>query len=187
MYDIKTLIINGSPRPDGNSANLLSIAKKNLAGEITELAAYHEDFAPCNDCRACHKTIGCQIADDFNIITDDDYNNIIIASPIYMGTLTPPMHAIISRFQANFASKYFLDAPIQYRPKRAIGILVGGGNGNGDEALRLLRFFCTSLNAMLDEDSIITSLNTDTRPAAEDTAAVQKLQTAMILLRRNIS
>ena len=176
MSDIKTLIINGSPRPDGNTAKLLEIAKENLVGEIVELSAYYGNFAPCNDCRDCHKKIGCQIKDDFNIITDDDYDNIIIASPIYMGTLTPPMHAIISRFQANFVAKHFLNSPIKYRPKRAIVILVGGGNGNGDEAIRLSKFFCATLNAVLDGGSIVTSLNTDTVPAVEDADAVLRLR-----------
>lgn len=176
---MKTLIINGSPRKNGCTASLLNLAKETLVGEIIEISAYHNNISPCIDCRACHKTVGCPIPDDFQLITADDFEQLIIASPIYMGNLTPPMLSILSRFQANYVAKRFLKNPITLRPKRAITILVGGGDGAPDEAIRQSRMLARSLNATLTDDDIITSLNTDSTPAIEDSIAIAKLKESL--------
>ena len=50
---MKTLIINGSPRVNGNTAALIAELKKHISGEVIELSAFRSDIAPCTDCRAC--------------------------------------------------------------------------------------------------------------------------------------
>ena len=52
----KTLIINGSPRPKGDTAALIAELKRNLKGEVVELSAFRSKIAPCVDCRSCWKT-----------------------------------------------------------------------------------------------------------------------------------
>ena len=50
---MKTLILNGSPRPNGNTVALINELKKHLEGEVIELSAFRSNIAPCVDCRGC--------------------------------------------------------------------------------------------------------------------------------------
>jgi multimeric flavodoxin WrbA len=58
---MKTLIINGSPRRNGDTSGLIEKLKKQLSGEIDEVSAYYDKIAPCVDCRQCWKKKGCAI------------------------------------------------------------------------------------------------------------------------------
>ena len=60
---MKTLIINGSPRPKGDTQNLLSRLRPMLEGEIVQVDAYRDNIHACIDCRACWKTPGCAVKD----------------------------------------------------------------------------------------------------------------------------
>lgn len=52
---MKTLILNGSPRKNGDTAQLLELAKAQLQGTYHVVAAYTADIHPCIDCRHCQK------------------------------------------------------------------------------------------------------------------------------------
>jgi len=64
----KTLIINGSPRVDGDCATLIRELKKNLQGDIVEVSAFRSNIAPCVDCRGCHETARCVINDEMQVM-----------------------------------------------------------------------------------------------------------------------
>ncbi len=80
----KTLIINGSPHKNGDTAYILQQIKNKLEGEVEEINAYFDKISPCIDCRHCWKQEGCAIKDGMEKIYKDDYDTIIVASPIYM-------------------------------------------------------------------------------------------------------
>ncbi len=48
---MKTLILNGSPRPDGDVSALIAALRGSLSGEVMELAP--EGISGCTDCRYC--------------------------------------------------------------------------------------------------------------------------------------
>jgi len=95
----KTLIINGSPRPHGDTATLIAELKKHLIGEVVEISAYRSNIAPCVDCRGCWKTAKCVVKDDMSLIYNDDFDNVVLASPVYYMTLPGPVLSLMSRFQ----------------------------------------------------------------------------------------
>ena len=171
----KTLIINGSPRINGDTAFLIKELREHLHGEIIELSAYRSKIAPCIDCRACWKKRGCAIKDDMEIIYNDDFDNVILASPIYFMTLPGQVLNIMSRFQPQFAAKQFLGDPIILSPKKAGLILTAGGHGNISGADHHIRVFFKMLNAGGYENHRVISANTDTLPAAQDKEAIQAL------------
>ena len=170
-----TLVINGSPRENGNCAQIIARIWPRL-GSAARLDAYWAQIAPCNDCRACHKTGECIVKDDMRVILNDDFNRVVIISPIYMGTLTPPMISLLTRFQADYAAKRFRKAPVSRRPKQASLILLGGGDGKPDEALRLGRLTARSLNAAPGPEDIHMYLDTDRAPAVSDMSFMKKLE-----------
>jgi multimeric flavodoxin WrbA len=143
---MKTLIINGSPRKAGGTAYLLNALKKKLTGDILEIDTYFTKTSPCNDCRYCWTNPKCLIGDEMQNVYRyiDDCDNIILASPIYFGTLTGSLLNWASRLQYIWVSKNFRNHPVlQDKNRRGGIILVDGGDGYMQEALamgkRLLR------------------------------------------------
>ena len=127
---MKTLIINGSPRPDGNTVALLRELKKELKGEVVEVSAFYSNIAPCVDCRGCWKTAKCVVDDGMQVIYEDDFDNVVVASPVYYGTLPGSVLSLMSRLQPWHAATYFINEPLVQRPKKAAAILTAGGKGN---------------------------------------------------------
>ena len=80
---MKTLILNGSPRVNGDTASLIRTVTEGLLGEHKVLDTYRCDISPCVDCRYCREHPGCAIQDEMQEIYDyiQQCDNILIASP----------------------------------------------------------------------------------------------------------
>lgn len=172
---MKTLIINGSPRPNGNTAVLVKELKKYLDGEIIELSAFYSNIAPCVDCRGCWKTAKCVVKDEMQVIYNDDFDNIVIASPVYYGTLPGQLLSLMSRLQPWHAATFFLKKPLVQRQKKAAAILTAGGKGNEERAYHHLRAFFRMVNGQDFEKRMVCSGRTDYCPAEEDQRALDKV------------
>lgn len=170
---MKTLIINGSPRPNGNTAALIEQAAKNLNGEIKTINAYHSNISPCTDCRFCKKNKGCIIKDDMQQIYSyiEDCDNIIIASPVYFGELTGRLLDVCSRFQTYFSAMHFRGEKPEIKPKKAAVILTGGGSGTPKRAYDTAALILRHLSAD-NIHPLVCSFNTDKLPASEDISAL---------------
>ena len=172
----KTLIINGSPRVNGDNAFLINELKKHLEGEVTELSAFRSDIAPCIDCRGCWDTAKCVVEDEMRIIYDDDFDNVVLASPVYFMTLPGQVLSLMSRFQPQHVAQFFLKKPLDIKPKRGGLILTAGGNGNAKGAAHHIRVFFKLMNAKGYEEHYVTSLNTDNIPASCDEKAIKDVR-----------
>ncbi len=172
---MKTLIINGSPRKNGDTVFLLNELKKHINGELIEISAYYDNLKPCIDCRACQKNKGCVINDDMKKIYSDDFDNVVIASPLYMSNLTAPLIGLASRFQAYYCAKRFLNDEFILTKKKAALIIVGGGDGGPEEAIRLARWIFKKMNAHGCENHMVFSLHTDNRATNEDIEAISRV------------
>jgi multimeric flavodoxin WrbA len=99
---IRILGIVGSPRVGGNTERLvaetLTAAKED--GAETELVSLaNREIKPCDACLSCKKTGECRIKDDFKPIFDKmvEADGIILSSPVYFGSATPQIKALIDR------------------------------------------------------------------------------------------
>lgn len=173
---MKTLIINGSPRREGNTVALINELKKHLSGEVVELSAFYSDIAPCVDCRGCWETAECVVHDEMQVIYDDEFDNVVIASPVYYGTLPGSVLSLMSRLQPWHAAMFFIGKPLNQRPKKSAAILTAGGKGNEERAHHHLRAFFRMVNASGFEEHIAYSPNTDTFPASEDEKAKAEVE-----------
>ena len=65
---------------------------------------------PCQACGRCHKTGVCGTRDDMTAIYRkiERADVVIVASPVYFGTVTAQLKAMIDRFQAVWAAKNLL-------------------------------------------------------------------------------
>jgi multimeric flavodoxin WrbA len=99
---MKVLAIVGSPRQGGNTETLTrqvltAIEEAGLETELVRLAGL--DIAPCDGCLACRGTEACSIKDDLQPIylRMRESQGIILASPVYMGSATALIKAVMER------------------------------------------------------------------------------------------
>ncbi len=173
---MKTLIINGSPRPEGNTVMLIRELKAHLEGEVLEISAFYSGIAPCIDCRGCWKTAQCVVHDGMDQIYADDFDNVIIATPVYFGTMPGAMLSLLSRMQPWHVATHFLKEPLVQRPKKAAAILTAGSKGNSDRTGMHMGAFFRMLNARGYEAHTACSPNTDTIPADQDETALEQVR-----------
>lgn len=166
---METLILNGSPRKDGDTVSLINRVVEGLNGDYKIVNAYKCDVNPCVDCRYCWKNSGCcvddQMQDIYSYIQKCD--NILIASPIYFSQLTGKLLDIGSRLQTYYCARYFRNEEPVAKNKKAAVIVVGGGDGNVNKSYETA---CTLLHQMNSYDilPLVFSHDTNKRPAIED-------------------
>ncbi|MCD1295221.1 flavodoxin family protein [Methanocella sp. CWC-04] len=100
MY--KVIGIVGSPRFNGNTEYLIREALEVLKKEGFDTELIHlgeKKIAPCEACYACNMMKDCQIQDDFQEIFAkmEEADGIILGSPVYFGSATPQIKALIDR------------------------------------------------------------------------------------------
>jgi multimeric flavodoxin WrbA len=172
---MKTLILNGSPRKNGDTAALVGALRDCLSGEGQELSAFFGNVSPCIDCRRCNERAGCAIRDGMDAVYADDFDVAVVASPLYMSNLTGPLMNVASRLQPYYAARRFLKAPFQLRKKTGVLLLAGGGDGKPDGAIRLAKWIFRLLNADFEDENMALSMNTDAVPAARDEVALAQI------------
>lgn len=176
-----TFILDGSPRKNGETTVLIDAVRHSLKGSVHIFSPYTQNFRPCIDCRWCRTHEGCTIDDDmqalYRVIEGDD--NVIIASPIYFGSLTPPLLAIQSRFQSYFSGS-FDTLPRHGLPKKGALLLTGGGAGGYEQAEQTAKNMLKIMNA--EWVGTAGSYHTDTLPAREDERALAKCSEIVTIL-----
>lgn len=173
---MKTLILNGSPRPHGDTAGLLERLLPQLSGEVRVVDAYRLQASPCIDCRFCWDHIGCALPDEMQKLYPyiEVCDNILIASPIYFSELTGKLLDLGSRLQTYYCRRYFQKAPWGIAPKKGAVILVGGGDGSHDRAFDSARILLHHMNCH-DIHPLVCSHRTNTLPAVEDDVCLKGL------------
>ncbi|MFH1584192.1 MAG: flavodoxin family protein [Actinomycetota bacterium] len=103
--------INGSPRIGGNTDILLDkvLEGAKSKGLKTEKISLNKlKFSPCQECENTRDDGVCIIEDDMQIIYKKvkEADAIILASPIFFGSLSAQMKMMIDRFQCIWKAKY---------------------------------------------------------------------------------
>ena len=110
MINMKFFAINGSPRPDCNTAQLLKESLKGIKSIISDaeteiINLYDIPFNGCKSCFACKKINGrhygkCVYKDDFKPILEKivQADGISLGSPVYFGDVTGNMRSFLERF-----------------------------------------------------------------------------------------
>jgi multimeric flavodoxin WrbA len=99
---IHVLGIVGSPRIDGNTERLLkeTLRAAEEGGASTELVRLAgKSITPCDGCLTCKETKECRIQDDIGPIFEKmmEADGIVLASPVYFGSATPEIMALVHR------------------------------------------------------------------------------------------
>ena len=184
---MKTLIINGSPKKNGDTAALIDELARHLSGEVRVISC-SDDISPCIDCRYCWTHEGCAVKDGMQEIYDylTDCDNVVLASPVWFSSLSGPAMNLTSHFQTYFASRRFRNSPVQRKPKKGLILLVGGNAGTEAHPLEVARMILRMAGAAKDEITSVVSMNTDEVPAKADSAALDEIRKEAIRLNQAI-
>ena len=174
---MKTLILNASPRREGDSAYMADLLKKYLPGEVATVRLFEEQIAPCIDCRVCQKQKGCALGEDFEPIAQRIQlaDAVVIASPIWFGTLPGPFLSAMSRMQCFFSARIFRREGVSCWGKRGAVLLSGGGSGGKEGAFRTAEILLREMGA---EGEILKAFaaETDYRSAKEDASLEEQIK-----------
>lgn len=182
---MKTLILNGSPHPNGDTAALLSALKSRLSGEIIQIDCYRADIAPCVDCRWCAAHSGCAVRDDMQALYPviETCDRVVISTPVYFSLPTPPLLNVCSRLQTYFCQSFFRRAPVEIQPKRGGILLAGGGSGSAEPAEAAARRLLRAVKCA-EIGPTAASLHTDRLRARDDSAALEAAKQLAFFLNR---
>lgn len=104
---METLILNGSPKRNGNTVALIGAFTKHLNGDVRVVSSHFDNISPCLDCRYCWDNPGCIINDDMQSVYPylESCDNLVIASPIWFSELSGPLLTLASRIQTYLAAR----------------------------------------------------------------------------------
>ncbi len=117
---MKVLGINASPRISGNTDILLDKALEGAKskGAVAEKIILNKlKFVPCQECAEVTDDGQCRIKDDMQAVYKKikEADAVIIASPVFFGSLSAQSKMMIDRFQCAWRVKYMLKKDIGYK------------------------------------------------------------------------
>ena len=106
---MKVLILNGSPKPDGNTAIAIEEMRKVFAEEGVETEIVQvgsKDVRGCIACGRCGETGRCVFDDVVNEIAEkfEKADGLVVASPVYYASANATLIAVLDRL---FYSSHF--------------------------------------------------------------------------------
>lgn len=124
---MKILVLNGSPRPNGNTAAMVDAFRQGAEARghiVSVVPVCQRKIAGCLACEYCHTQGGgtCVQQDDMQAVYPllDEAEMIVLASPVYYHGFTGQLQCAINRI-------YALDKPKNL--KKAALILSSGSDG----------------------------------------------------------
>ncbi len=169
-----TLIVNGSPRKNGDTAALIRAFCRELPGKCEVLSVCEEKTAPCLDCRRCHTRRGCALCDGMEDFWPKlrQAGLLVFASPIYYGQPSGQLLSWATRLQYAFVSETIRRDPDFSLGRRlgAVLLAAGGGTKDPEPALRTMRMLMRECGA--EYAGFAAAMQTDRLPAREDAEAL---------------
>lgn len=138
---MKVLLINGSPKKNGNTAFALNqmadvFAAEGIDTEIIHVG--HKDIRSCIDCRVCKNTKKCAFNDIVNEVSVkfEEADGLVVGSPVYYASANATLVAFLTRL---FHSTYF-----DKRMKVGASVAVARRGGCSSTFDELNKFFTIS-------------------------------------------
>lgn len=164
----KILIIKGSARKDGYTNRLCDeICGIFSEAQVTIFDAYKENPLPCTGCNYCEKAGKCVSKDlDGFFEAFENADAIIFSSPVYNGTFTAPVKALLDRFQVYYTS-FYANGKVQQIKKRRRAYLVAAAGRSGERAMEYMKWqlscACSILNIELVQSFLCPFTDTEPR------------------------
>lgn len=183
--------ISASPKRGGIAERLLTSALDGAgqAGPAVEKIILNElNFKPCQQCGGCDDTGLCSICDDMRLVYKkfDEADGFIIASPIFFGSVSAQLKAMVDRFHCRWIRKYILELPSLYK-KRRKGIFLCAAGRDKTEYFECARRVVKMLFGTLDIDYTGELFCKGYDVMSKDHAAVQSMLDKAFELGANLA
>lgn len=163
---MKLLGINGSPRWGGNTEILLNNAlfgAKTKGAKIECISLNNLKFAPCQECDNMPDNGICLIKDGMDVVYEKvlSADAIIIASPIFFGSVSAQTKMMIDRFQClwmaqfEFGKKIFLKS----RPGAFICVEASTRKDFFDNSKAIVKNFFATVSVQYKYELLVTSMD----------------------------
>lgn len=156
---MKILGLNGSPRIGGNTDILLGKVLEGAGanGADTEKLILNQlKFSPCQECESVNDNRICIIKDDMHAVYEKlkDADAIVLASPIFFGSLSAQTKMMIDRFQCVWQLKYMLNKDTGYKKKKGAFVSVEGSDRRDffENARAIVKNLFATINAEYSEE-----------------------------------
>ncbi|MGQ9557398.1 MAG: flavodoxin family protein [Desulfurispora sp.] len=150
------MAVLGSPRLLGNSAVMLETFCQGVTdagGRVELFNLARLNVAPCRACGGCEQDGECVVQDDMTGLYRalERADGLVLAAPVYFGTINAQTKAFIDRCQALWARRFVLDRPPLPPGKKCFYLCVGGRPTAGycQNALAVLKNLCYVVNMEL--------------------------------------
>jgi len=136
---MKTVIINGSPRKEGNTSFFVnqldeSLKYQSASNEISIITANELNLKGCQACEACFKNGGnCIVDSDTNKMVSEIFTAdcIIFATPVYFFGITAQLKLVLDKLYCTFGSDQTLAG-------KKIGLISIGGDDTASQQYTII-------------------------------------------------
>ena len=177
---MKVLMINGSPRPNGNTAMALTEMEKIFAQDGIEtetIQVGNQNIRGCIACGHCYKNGKCVFDDCINDIAAkfEDADGLVVASPVYYASANATLIAVLDRlfYSSRFSKTMKVGASVAVARR-------GGCSATFDQ---LNKYFTISGMPIASSQYCNSVHGSAPGQAAEDAEGLQTMRT----LARNMS
>ena len=128
---MKTILLNGSPRKNWNTAMMLKEARKgaeSVGAETEYIDLFDLTYTGCRSCMACKRKgaerCKCFWKDDISPVIDRIFaaDALIVGSPIYLGDITSQVHALMERL--HFCALSYDDYSNYFTGRVDVGVIL---------------------------------------------------------------
>ena len=183
---MKVLMINGSPKADGNTAIALQEMAKIFEAEGVETIIYqvgNKDIRGCISCKACSEKGKCVFDDAVNELAPvfEEADGLVVASPVYYASANATLIACLDRlfFSSHFDKRMTVGASVVVARR-------GGCSATFDE---LNKYFTISGMPVASSQYWNSAHGSAPGQAQEDLEGLQTMRTLannMVFLMRSI-
>ncbi len=151
--------INGSPRRKGNTETLLRKVldgARNKDAVVEEIDLNSLVFSPCQECENLRNDGSCILEDQLQLLyhKTEEADIVIVASPIFFGSVSAQTKMMIDRFQCVWRARYILNRNIYERRKEGVFLAVQASDRQDyfDNARQIIKNFFAVINAAYGEE-----------------------------------
>lgn len=163
---IRVLGINGSPRAGGNTDiiidKILEAARDNGAS-VDKIVINGLDLKYCQECDEPDENGSCNFKDDMSMVYKKfkEADAVILASPIFFGSISGQAKVMIDRFQCAWRAKYILKKDAF--PEKKIGAFIAVGASDRKDFFKsagsIVKNLFATLNIEYKEELFISGID----------------------------
>ena len=184
---MKVLMLNGSPRKDGNTAASLKEMEAIFAQEGIDVETVHVgalEIRGCLNCGACSKLGKCAIDDIVNEIAEKlrDADGMVVGTPVYYGSVNGTLMSILSRL--------FFSSAFDKTMKVGAGVVIARRGGCSTTFDQLNKYFTISGMPVVSSqywNSVHGLVPGDTAEDPEGLQTMRVLARNMVFLMKSIA